>query len=412
MSLTTPRRSCFPFRLPAPSPPRFGTLFPFHSTISLVFLVCQVLAYLDADMELCVLDTRAGIELEHASLSTLGVSISPILPPPPSSSSSLAPPPPPPSFPGGGSGAASGTGTDGAAVASSSSTPQPPPPPPLGTYHNAFRACEGRLYLLGRQELRAVRVQGWSQRVESLVQAGEWLEALAVALDHFEQKILPAENAAAAAAAAAAVAAAAAEATMAADGGGGSGGASAHGSDGGYSGGGFGAGSRHGSSSGDLWGGTRGGGAAMVAAAAAAGSGGDPHQLSQRRPPPPRSEAAEHISDLLAQYLRLAINNAPAAESPSALAAPGAGGMGSPGGGSRINLAHSHFQMLAGVCAEFCAVTGRLDMLFGQIFHSFRARGQQGWVGVSVLRGDVLISFLCGVQSTLFGFVRCACVRV
>ncbi|CAN0014373.1 unnamed protein product, partial [Ectocarpus fasciculatus] len=68
----------------------------------------------------------------------------------------------------------------------------PPPPLPPGTYHNAFRACEGRLYLLGRQELRAVRVQGWSQRVESLVQAGEWLEALAVALDHFEQKILPA----------------------------------------------------------------------------------------------------------------------------------------------------------------------------------------------------------------------------
>eukprot|EP00752_Nemacystus_decipiens_P007971 g7124.t1 len=306
----------------------------------------QVLAYLDADMELCVLDTRAGTELEHASLTTLGVSISPILPPPPSSSS-LAPPPP----------SSSPGGAGGATVAS---------PPPLGTYHNAFRACEGRLYLLGRQELRAVRVQGWSQRVESLVQAGEWLEALAVALDHFEQKILPAENAAAAAAAAAESA---------------DGGASSHGSDGGYSGAGFGAGSRHGSSSGggDLWSVARGGGGAMQLPPAGAGSGGD-HQL-QRRPPPPRSEAAEHISDLLAQYLRLAINNAPAAEpsSSSATATPGAAGMGgSPGNGARINLAHSHFQMLAGVCAEFCAVTGRLDMLFGQIFHAFRARGQQG----------------------------------
>lgn len=326
-------------------------------------------------MELCVLDTRAGTELEHASLSTLGVSVSPILPPPPSSSSSLAPPPPPPGaqspLPGGSSGASS-SGASGDAV--SSPTLPPPPPPPLGTYHNAFRACEGRLYLLGRQELRAVRVQGWSQRVESLVQAGEWLEALAVALDHFEQKILPAEG------------------TMGADG---SGGASAHGSDGGYSGaGGFGAGSRHGSSSGDPWGGGAWrGGAAMTAAAAGSGRG-----RQQRRPlppPPPRSEAAEHISDLLAQYLRLAINNAPAAESPSALAAAagGAGAMGSSGAGgrARINLAHSHFQMLAGVCAEFCAVTGRLDMLFGPIFHAFRARGQQGWVWVGWVGGCVVV---------------------
>ncbi|CAN0370448.1 unnamed protein product, partial [Ectocarpus sp. 13 AM-2016] len=93
---------------------------------------------------------------------------------------------------------------------------------------------------------------------------------------------------------------------------------------------------------------------------------------------------AEHISDLLAQYLRLAMNNAPAADSSSlhsTVAAAGkgggGGGAGSPGG-PRINLAHSHFQMLAGVCAEFCAVTGRLDMLFGQIFQAFRARGQQG----------------------------------
>eukprot|EP00903_Cladosiphon_okamuranus_P007783 g7532.t1 len=338
----------------------------------------QVLAYLDADMELCVLDTRAGTELEHASLSTLGVSISPILPPPPSSSSSPAPPPPPPPPPAPSSVPGGASGADDIAVASPPPTPQARPPP-LGTYHNAFRACEGRLYLLGRQELRAVRVQGWSQRVESLVQAGEWLEALAVALDHFEQKILPAENAAAAAAAA-----------EAADGGGG-GGSSTHGSDGGHSGGGFGAGSRHGNSSGggggggggiggDLWGGARGSGASMMLSS---GGGDQHHQQQQRRPPPPRSEAAEHISDLLAQYLRLAINNAPAAEPTlgGLAATPGGGGTSSPGAGSagsRINLAHSHFQMLAGVCAEFCAVTGRLDMLFGQIFHTFRARGQQG----------------------------------
>lgn len=282
-----------------------------------------MLAYLDADMELCVLDTRAGTELEHASLSTLGMSFSSILPPPPSSRSLSYP-------------------TTAAA---------PSPPAALGTYHNAFRACEGRLYLLGRQELRAVRVQGWSQRVESLVQAGEWLEALAVALDHFEQKILPAENAAAAAAAA--------DAPVS--------GVSAHGDAGGVSSGGIGGGGpggAHRNRGGDPWG----GGSSAV--------GGDQKQQQQlQRRPVPRSEAAEHINDLLTQYLRLAINNAPAAE-----AVQGMGmGMVSPRvGGSRINLAHSHFQMLAGVCAEFCAVTGRLDMLFGQIFQAFRARGQQG----------------------------------
>ena len=299
------------------------------------------------------------------------------------------------------SGATGGGADDAGAAGAAAASRQPPP---RGTYHNAFRACEGRLYLLGRQELRAVRVQGWSQRVESLVQAGEWLEALAVALDHFEQKILPAENAAAAAAAAAAEAAAAAADEEAAA----IGGASVHGSDGGYSGGGggggYGAGMRHTSSSGDLWGGVRGTGAEPGF--------GDQRRQLQRRPAPPRSEAAEHISDLLAQYLRLAINNAPTAEpfshsgpgvsgAAAGAAAQGAGSPGGGGGGSRINLAHSHFQMLAGVCAEFCAVTGRLDMLFGQIFHAFRARGQQGWVVLLFWRQRVM-GFCCFTKRQQF----------
>lgn len=325
-----------------------------------------------------MLDTRAGTELEHASLSTLGVSISPILSPPNSShaTASLA----------GASGGAvkdsasrnpSEEGTEQSPSAGSGAT-STPPPAPLGTYHNAFRACEGRLYLLGRQELRAVRVQGWSQRVESLVQAGEWLEALAVALDHFEQKILPAENAAAAAAAEAAAATAAVLATS--EGGGGGGGevnAWAGGSSAIVGGGAGGQGMINGTGERDAWrrdSGERG----MGLGAARAMSDQLQQQQQPQRRPVPRSEAAEHISDLLAQYLRLAINNAPAAESSSApgLALPPSGGGG--GMGSRINLAHSHFQMLAGVCMEYCAVTGRLDMLFGQVFNAFRARGQQG----------------------------------
>lgn len=335
----------------------------------------QVLAYLDADMELCVLDTRAGTELEHASLSTLGMSLSPILPPPPSSQ--------PSSFAGTNMKAnaggnledvtARGGGADGSAVAAG-----PGSATPMGTFHNAFRACEGRLYLLGRQEMRAVRVQGWSQRVESLVQAGEWLEALAVALDHYEQKILPMEQAAAAAAASASAIAAAnstpaSAGSVASEALPGTPDGLVHGS----------IGDRQ-----DSWkyAGGRGyegdvvSGVSMMGKAGL-GGGEDSQQHPQRRQAP-RSEAAEHISQLLVQYLRLAINNAPAAESASSASTQGIGGGGGSASGvargGRINLAHSHFQMLAGVCTEFCAVTGRLDILFGQVFHAFRARGQQG----------------------------------
>lgn len=251
----------------------------------------QVMAYLDADMELCVLDTRVGAELEHANLSTLYAPMSPMLPPPPSSH---APP-------------SSSTTKESANPSQSKTTTTAAAA--VGTYHNAFRAYEGRLYLLGRQELKTVRVQGWSQRVDSLVQAGEWLEALAVALDHYEQKILPAEH--------------------------------------------------------DV-----GNPTAAAVEVSFLGRDGVAEGGAARRSSPPRSEAAEQIIDLLRQYLRLAINNAPAPEAES--------GSGSGSGPKRINLAQSHFQMLAGVCTEFCAVTGRLDVLFGQVFRAFRGRGQQG----------------------------------
>jgi hypothetical protein len=42
---------------------------------------------------------------------------------------------------------------------------------------------------------------------------------------------------------------------------------------------------------------------------------------------------------------------------------------------SQIELARSHFQMLAGVCVEFCVVTKRLDLLFGPIFRRFHQSG-------------------------------------
>lgn len=340
----------------------------------------QVLAYLDAEMELCVLDTRAGAELEHASLASLGVALSPLLPPPPSSQ----PSPVMGSRTGPEEGSLGRGGAEGGVPGDrGQSSPAPCSTsymPPKGTYHNAFRACEGRLYLLGSQELRAVRVQGWSQRVDSLVQAGEWLEALAVALDHYEQKILPAEIAAASSIlkgkAEAVTGVAGTSASVESGSGGG-----IVGSNGGLSGEGamvrVDVDVRDGVAGGD----------GLVGKSRRGGLSDEQQQqlqlqqfhLQQQRRQVPRSEAAEHINDLLTQYLRLAINNAPAAESLSGSALGDNDGSASGGvDGSRINLAHSHFQMLAGVCTEFCAVTGRLDTLFGQVFIAFRARGQQG----------------------------------
>ncbi|CAN0493073.1 unnamed protein product, partial [Discosporangium mesarthrocarpum] len=61
--------------------PRFGVVKELSASAPVVaveWLQDQVLAYLDSDMELCVLDTRAGTELEHASLKTLSMAISPL----------------------------------------------------------------------------------------------------------------------------------------------------------------------------------------------------------------------------------------------------------------------------------------------------------------------------------------------
>ena len=60
---------------------------------------------------------------------------------------------------------------------------------PLETYQNSFRRGDNRLYLLGRKELRMVGLQTWNQRVEAYVDAGDWLEALALALDQYETEV-------------------------------------------------------------------------------------------------------------------------------------------------------------------------------------------------------------------------------
>ena len=62
------------------------------------------------------------------------------------------------------------------------------------SYFNSFRSSDGALYLLGQQDLKKAEVQTWIQRVDGLVDDGEWLEALALALDHYEAAVKPLEQ--------------------------------------------------------------------------------------------------------------------------------------------------------------------------------------------------------------------------
>jgi len=159
------------------------------------------------------------------------------------------------------------------------------------SFQNSFRACDGRLYLLGNATLQTARVQSWTQRIEALVEDGEWLEALAHSLDHYEAAIKP-----------------------------------------------F---------------------AAPRALAPVGGMAGEAVAVSP---------AAGQVADLLLRYLNLAIENAPVHKAPSRAAKAGVRG--------RIDLVLSHFQMIAGVCIEFCVVVERLDLLFGTIFNRFVAANQ------------------------------------
>ncbi len=57
-------------------------------------------------------------------------------------------------------------------------------------YSGSFQSCD-QLYLLGSHSLTMISVSNWKQRIDTLVAAGEWLEALTVSLDHFQEKPEP-----------------------------------------------------------------------------------------------------------------------------------------------------------------------------------------------------------------------------
>ena len=54
------------------------------------------------------------------------------------------------------------------------------------SYDKAACASDDALMLTGLNEVLQVKVLSWSERVQSMVDNGQWIEALALALDFFE----------------------------------------------------------------------------------------------------------------------------------------------------------------------------------------------------------------------------------
>ena len=191
-------------------------------------------------------------------------------------------------------------------------------------FQNSSRYSDERLMVLCQDELRCVSAIGARRRISSLEGDGEWLEALAFALDHFENTVLSQED--------------------------------------------------------------------------------------RRRDPTGRRDLSRHpefstakadddewIAKLLIRYLNLAVDNAPeaSADSHSVYSQSELTG--------RIDLASSHFQMLAGVCVEFCVVTRRLDILFGPIFRRFQSSGYIS-VFLDVLEPYVLNDKLAYIAPEVMSF--------
>jgi len=165
------------------------------------------------------------------------------------------------------------------------------------TFQNSIRSNDERLLVLCQEELKCVSIVEAKKRITALEEDGEWLEALAVALDHYENTVNSQED-------------------------------------------------RRRSSD---------------------------FRIDLSKHPEflaaTKNDDDEWISRLLMRYLNLAVDNAP--ESP----VDEHGLLSFNGSQAIIDLAQSHFQMLAGVCVEFCVVTRRLDLLFGQIFERFQSVG-------------------------------------
>lgn len=242
----------------------------------------------------------------------------------------------------------------------------PPPPPPSPSAEQQAEAPssspspsspssdDDRAYFLGRQELRALGRQTWVQRVGALMARGEWLEGLALALDCYaretEQRrralLLCGEGEKGRRSAAGV------RRAMAAVG------------EGRYE--------PRASFSGEIEEEEEEGEGEVTPttqqrlpspASPAAGS------LALFLPPPRPSTLARTMGRFLDAYLQLGLESAPSSASSSTATT------------STSTLVRAHFQLLAGVCAEFCLATGRLDRLYGHVFSCFLQAGQVRWLG-------------------------------
>lgn len=127
------------------------------------------------------------------------------------------------------------------------------------------------------------------------------------------------------------------------------------------------------------------------------------------------SEDEEWLADLLRRYLHLAVENAP--ESAFETVNTSTRNRVS---SARQGLLHTHFQMLAGVCIEFCVVSKRLDLLYGEIFEKFCKSGNNS-IFFEVLEpyimndklkyvtAEVMARFVdhCKINNDLSTFERC-----
>jgi vacuolar protein sorting-associated protein 8 len=164
------------------------------------------------------------------------------------------------------------------------------------TFQNSVKYSDDRIMILCQNELRCISIVGARRRVSTLEADGEWLEALAFALDHYENTVLNLED------------------------------------------------RRR-----------------------------DPNgKVDLSRHPEfsvAKSEDEEWIAKLLVRYLNLAVENAPETSSDRSTIYSSSDTSG------RIDLALSHYQMLAGVCVDYCVLIRRLDLLFGPIFRRFESVG-------------------------------------
>jgi hypothetical protein len=62
------------------------------------------------------------------------------------------------------------------------------------TFMNSFRLSDNRLFILCKEEVKEITALGMRQQIASLEDGGQWLEALALALDHYESTIMSQED--------------------------------------------------------------------------------------------------------------------------------------------------------------------------------------------------------------------------